>query len=645
MDETTSLPKLIRFCVFEMDRRAGELRKQGLKIRLQEKPFQVLELLLEHPGEAVTRDELRKRLWPADTFVDFDHGLNSAINRLREALGDSAENPRFVETLARRGYRFIAPVEPVVAGAPPIVGTDQRVRPIQGAHLGAPLRKRTRLAVGIGVGSVAVVGAVLVALNIVGLRDRLLTSVGARRAVPLQIESIAVLPLENLSRDPDQEYFADGMTEALITALGKISTLRVISRTSVMQYKGTRKPLPEIARELNVDAVVEGTVLHSGNRVRISTNLLHAPTDRHLWAESYERDARDVLALQGEVAKAIADQVQIKLTPQVTARLASARPVNPEAHEAYLKGRYFWNKRTEEPLKKSIGYFEQAIKKEPEYALAYVGLADSYSILAQWDLLPPHEAYPKAKAAAVKALEIDERLGEAHTSMAAVKAYYDWDFAGGEKEYKRAIELNPNYATAHQWYSELLSDMGRHEEAIAEVRKAQGLDPLSLIINSTAGEAFRFARRYDQALEHYRKALEIDPNFAGVHEYLGRAYVEMGEYEKAISELQKALSLSGGSPGITAELAHAYAVAGKKREALKILDELDATSKRRYVSPFLRAHIYTGLGDSDRAFYWLERAYEDRSNLMTRLKVDPRFDPLRSDPPFQNLLRRIGLPS
>ena len=388
----------------------------------------------------------------------------------------------------------------------------------------------------------------------------------------------------------------------------------------------------------------KGSVERFGDRARITANLLHARTDRHLWAGTYERDLRDILELQDQVAQGIASEIRVKLTPHERIQLASSGQINPEAHEAYLKGRFFWNKRTEQPLKKSIEYFEQAIEKEPRYALAYVGLADSYSILAQWDFLPPHEAYPKARAAATKALEIDEGLGEAHASLALVKQWYDWDFVGAERKYTRAIELNPNYAHAHHWYSELLGEMRRHEEAIAEIRKARGLDPLSLIINCIVGETFRFARRYEQALEQYRKTLEMDPNFAGTHEFLGRAYVEMGEYEKAISELRKGVALSAGSLGIIAELGHAYAVAGKRREAFQILRELKDASKRRYVSPFLMALIYTGLAEKDQGFLWLEKAYEDRSNLMSSLNVDPRFDPLRSDPRFQDLMRRIGLP-
>jgi TolB-like protein/DNA-binding winged helix-turn-helix (wHTH) protein len=430
--------QLVRFGAFELDLRAGELRKQGLKVKLQERPLQILALLLENPGELVTREELRRHLWAADTFVDFDHSVNTAINKLRDALGDSAENPRFIETLPRHGYRFIGAVD---SGAEVRNGRESAMPPVR--------RERRRwLAVG-AVAAIVVFGA-LFALNVGGLRGRLLSSVGASHGVPLpKIESIAVLPFENLSGDPQQEYFADGMTEELITELGKIGGLRVISRTSVMRYKGTKKPLPEIGRELNVDAIVEGTVRNSGGRVRITTNLLYAPTDRHLWAATYERDLRDVLSLQDEVARAVAGQIRIKVTPQENARLAATRPINPEAHRLCLLGRFYWNKRNEEGLKKANEQFQRAIEVDPTYAPAYAGLADSYLQLANNGLRPPNETMPKAKAAAQKALEIDPSLAQAHTSLAEVYKDYDWNWAASERDFQRAIQLNPNYATAH----------------------------------------------------------------------------------------------------------------------------------------------------------------------------------------------------
>ncbi len=458
------------------------------------------------------------------------------------------------------------------------------------------------------------------------------------------IESVAVLPLENLSRDPEQEYFADGMTEELITDLAKMSALRVISRTSVMRYKGTQKPMPEISRELNVDAVVEGSVQRSGNRVRVTAQLIEAATDRHLWAETYDRDLRDVLALQSEVATAISKEIQVKLTGQEQTRLATRRPVNREAYEAYLKGRYYWNRRTDEGLTKSLEYFERAIDKDPNYAMAYSGLADTYYTLLSFHLIPTKEGSAKAKAAAMKALAIDDLIGEAHTSLAVATLAYEWDFARAEKEFKRAIELSPGYATGRQWYAGYLAQMGRLEEAIAESKRARDLDPLSPSINTTLAQKFIYTRQYDAAIEHLRKTLELDPNFAVAHSWLAWAYLEKGMKKEAIEEQQKAVTLSGGNTEILASLYYALAVTGRQNEARKGLEKLKQLSKRTYVSPHVMAVIYTGLGDKEQAFAWLEREYEEHDRELLSLKMMPFFDPLRSDPRYQDLVRRIGLP-
>jgi serine/threonine protein kinase/Flp pilus assembly protein TadD len=468
----------------------------------------------------------------------------------------------------------------------------------------------------------------------------------SRRATRGRIQSVAVLPLADLSdQQPAPDYFADGMTEALITDLAKIKALRVISRTSVMQYKGVQRPLPQIARELNVDAVVEGSVLRSGKRVRITAQLIDAATDQHLWAESYERDLRDVLSLQGEVARAIANDIQVKLTPQEQARLVSARSVDPEAYQLYLKGRFYWNKRTEAGLKKGIEYFHQAIDLDPNYALAYAGIADCYSLLG-WDLfgpLPPREALPIAKAAARKALETDDSLAEAHNSLAWTKLAFDWDWTGAEREFKRAIELNPGYAITHHWYAECLAGMGRYAEALAEIRQAQELDPLSLIISSIVGWVLYFDRKNDQAIAEFRKTLELDPNFWVAHWTLGRAYEQKAMFTEAIAEIQKAIDFSGSSPLSLAALGHTYAVSGRRAEAERVLNQLKDSSKQTYISPYGIAAIHAGLGEKDQAFLWLEKAYEERSGWLIWLRAEPGSDPLRSDPRFQDLLRRIGL--
>jgi serine/threonine protein kinase/Flp pilus assembly protein TadD len=472
-----------------------------------------------------------------------------------------------------------------------------------------------------------------------------LTPRRSRRVTRGRIQAVAILPLADLSEHAEPDYFADGMTEALITDLAKINALRVISRTSVMQYKGVQRPLPQIARELNVDAVVEGSVLRSGNRVRITAQLIHAASDEHLWAESYERDLRDVLSLQGEVARAIANEIQVKLTSQDQARLVSAHSVDPEAYQLYLKGRFYWNKRTEAGLKRGIEYFHQAIDLDPNYALAYAGIADCYSLLG-WDLfgaLPPREALPIAKAAAKKALETDDSLAEAHNSLAWTKLAFDWDWMGAEREFKRAIELNPGYAITHHWYAECLAGMGRYAEALAEIRQAQELDPLSLIISSIVGWVFYFDRRDDQAIAEFRKTLELDPNFWVAHWTLGRAYEQKAMFVEAIAEIQKAIDFSGGSPLSLAALGHTYAVWGRRAEAERVLNELKESSKQGYISPYGIAAIHAGLGEKDQAFIWLEKAYEERSGWLIWLRAEPISDPLRSDPRFQDLLRRIGL--
>jgi TolB-like protein/Flp pilus assembly protein TadD len=458
------------------------------------------------------------------------------------------------------------------------------------------------------------------------------------------IRSLAVLPFESLSNDASQDYFADGMTDELISDLGQISALRVISRTSVMGYKHARKPLPQIARELNVDAVVEGTVLHSGDRVRITAQLIEASVDRHLWSQSYEGELRNTLELQNKVASAIADQIRINLNPQEQAALKKAQVVDPEAYESYLKGRYFWNKRTADALKVARAYFDQAIEEDPKYAEAYSGLADTYALLGDWQyaVMTPKEALPKAKAAAIKALELDSALGEAHNSLAFCLDGFDWDFDSAGKEFRRAIELNPGYATAHHWYAWHLSLLARNDEAIAEMRKAESLDPLSLIINADLAELLLIAHFYDESIQQSRKVIEMDPNFAFAHNQLGQAYLPNHMPGEAVAELKTAVQLSGGSPTSLANLARAYVAFGNRSEAEKILSDLKKRSNPDYsYSPEI-AVIYVALGDKDQAMNWLEKGYGDRFNPGVLLR--PGFDALRSDPRFQNLVRRIGLP-
>ena len=626
----TAIPfERFRFGVFEVDLRSGELRKQGIKIKLHDQPFQILAMLVEHPGEVVTREQLQQKLWPADTFVDFDRGLNSAVKKLRDALGDSAEIPRYVETLPRRGYRFI--------------GSLSNASSSRGEHaLGVPGRVVVEQSAAASEGVVTEVPVV----SGVSRRWTLWTTAGVlagllvllARATPVHIRSIAVLPLENLSGDPAQEYFTDGMTDALVTELAQISSLRVISRTSVMRYKGTRKPLPDIAKELSVDGIVEGSVVQSAERVRVNAQLIEAATDRHLWASMYERSPGDVVILQSEVARAIANAIQVQLTPQEEARLTRVQSVDPQAYESYLRGRYFWNKRTDVAVRKSIDYFQQAIQRDPNYALAYAGMADAYIVR---DDVSPEEQFSKAKATAKIALQMDDGLAEAHNAMAMSLFRYDWDWVGAEREFQRAIALNPNYAQAHQWYGQYLRAMGRQNSAMAEIKRAQELDPLGPMIGGGSG---RYGTQYDLMIESNRKKLELDANFAGAYLGLGKAYALKGMYQDAIAAFQKGLDLSGGAPNYLSFLGYTYGVWGKRNEAKKILLQLNQLSKRRYVSPYEIGLVYIGLGEKDMAFDWLQKAVADRSIRLVPLKAGEEMASLRSDPRYAELLSRIGLP-
>jgi len=632
---------VVRFGTYEVSLQSGEVRKAGLRIRVQQQPMKLLQILLEHPRKVVTREELRSRVWPNESFGDFDQALNIAIGKLRSALGDSAENPRFIETLPKRGYRFIADVSVLDADRPKmpesVAGDPPAPEPghtLQGTGLAVAPKRRLWL-------TGRVTGALAFVLSLSILSVWLFRS---RGPAPAGIRSLAVLPLENLSGDASQNYFADGMTDELITDLAQISALRVISRTSVMAYKGARKPLPQIARELNVDAVVEGTVLRSGDQVRITAQLIEASTDKHLWSQSYEGELRDTLALQSRVASAIADQIRINLTPREQAALKNVKVVNPEAYESYLKGRYFWNKRTADGLKAALAYFKQAIEEDPKYAKAYSGLADTYALLGDWQyaVMTPKEAFPEAKAAAIHALELDNTLGEAHNSLAFVLDGFDWDLDAGGREFQRAIELNPGYATAHHWYAWHLTLLGRFDEALAEMRKAENLDPLSLIINADLAELLGLAHSYDDSIRQSLKTIEMDPNFALAHNQLAQAYLQKHMYAEAVAELQKAVELSRDSPTCIANLARAYVASGKREEAVKLLNTLKKRSTTGYSNASEIAMIYASLGDTDQAMNWLEKGFEERFNPGVLLR--PGFDPLRSDPRFQNLLRRIGLP-
>jgi TolB-like protein/DNA-binding winged helix-turn-helix (wHTH) protein/Tfp pilus assembly protein PilF len=629
---TTACP--LRFDAFELDIRAGELRKRGTKVRLQGQPLQVLAALLQRAGDLVTREELREQIWPADTFVDFDHSLHNSIARLREVLGDSAQKPRYIETLPRRGYRFIGAVERIETEKSKHSSPNEAERVAPAAA--SPTKGRT-----------AVLSLSLLILGSIGSAFWLVRPVSPRANVGdvLQLRSIAVLPLDNLSGDPSQEYFADGMTDELITNLAKLSSLRVISRTSVMRYKGTKKGLPEIAHELNVDAIIEGSVVRSGKRVRITAQLLHGPTDRHLWAETYERDVSDVLRLQSDVARAIAQQVRAQVSPQQQARFHSTRPVDPEAYEAYLQGRfYMWNTLSSpRGLKSARSYFEQAIQKDPSFAMAYSGLADSYVYSAIFRQLPADVAYRSAKEAIRKALELDDSIGEVHDTLGVLSWRFDWNLSTAEKEFNEAIAVAPSYSCAHEDRALFLSLTGRRGEAMTELDRSLELDPGPTSAITELG-AYYLQREFKRLVEASQRGVISNPGDWLEHYYLGVGYEQTGKRLAAISEFQKAVELSSGDEDAMAGLAHAYAGIGREAEAKRILGDLERKSKDRYVSPYVIAAIYAGLGDKKNAFLFLEKAYQERSlEISFSLNADPRFDNLRSDSRFQSLLRRVGL--
>jgi TolB-like protein/Flp pilus assembly protein TadD len=569
--------------------------------------------LVSRAGEVVTREELAEAVWGPDTYVDFEHGLNFAIRKIRRVLQDDSENPRYLETVPKRGYRFIA-----------AVADSARPQRIQPAMLPlVPPYNRLRLLL------ISIAVAVMVAALVSAIHWWPRSAAASHK-----IGSLAVLPLANLSGDSEQEYFADGMTEALITALGKVSALRVISHTSVMRYKHTKEPLPEIARELNVDAVVEGTVLRSGSRVRITANLLYAPSERHLWAETYERDLRDILGLQDEVARTIANEIKIKLTPQEERRLTTAHPVDPVAYQLYLDGRYHLETWSRSGIMLAIDYFERAIQKDPSFASAYAGLAEAAVRLG--------EKGEKARPPTLRALQLDDELSEAHAMMGLVRFRYDWDWESAENEFRRAIELNPNSTVARHYHAHNLLLTGRADEALLESKRWIELDPFSPAAYEHLGWQYVGLRRYDEAVQSLHQALQLDPNFHEAIHSLAMAYVQKGMLREAIALLNRAIDLSPGDKRDLAGLARAYALSGRRDDAMKIAKELRRSSTGGFDVLWVAAG-YAALADRDQAFEWLERAYRDRDFTFELLRYEPYWDGIRSDPRFADLLHRIGL--
>jgi TolB-like protein/DNA-binding winged helix-turn-helix (wHTH) protein/Flp pilus assembly protein TadD len=597
-----------RLAEWAVEPQLNTLERNGHTVRLEPKVMQVLVTLSDQPGEVVSKEQIFKRVWP-DTFVS-DEVLTRSISELRKAFEDNPQEPKYIQTIPKGGYRLVATVVREPANRKDWYSEHWRM--------------------------LTAATAVLLLAGIASFYTLKARKLGASKAV---ITSLAVLPLANLSGDAGQDYFADGMTDELTTRLSNIGALRVISRTSVMHYKGTQKTIPEIARELNVDAVLEGSVLRSGEKVRISSQLIQARTDKHLWAESYERDLHDILTLQSDVARAVAQEISIQVTPQENTKLTEAKPVNPEAHDSYLKGLYHWNKFTEEGMRKAVDYFEDAIQKQPNYAAAYAGLAHAYHILAFY--VSPNEVMPKGKAAALRALELDPTDAEAHAALGWIKWHYDWDWPGAEQEYITAVHLNPSSSLAHSQYGLYLDEVGRFNESIRECKLAEELDPLSLVVKNALGDSYSFAGSYNEAIEKYQEVLGLDANFANAHASLGMAYVQQGRFEEGVSHLQKATQLDTDT-GFKAALGYAYAASGNRSAARKILAELVDSSQKRYISSIDVALVYWKMRNTDQACEWLERAYQERDSNLTDIILDVDLADFRSIPCVQNVLRRIG---
>jgi TolB-like protein/DNA-binding winged helix-turn-helix (wHTH) protein len=653
---------------YEVDLRPPRLRRGSHVLKLERIPFEILLLLLEHRDEIVTRDQIVSRVWGQGVFLDTDNSIRGAIRKLRQVLKDDAETPRFIQTVTGQGYRFVAlvipPIEPSSAAEPEAAGVPAGDRDfvteldswLQARRLQIVERDQDQTADKTTDGGTGqanrksyrwffVAAAALLSVACLSF----LVVRGWRRASNPPTHSqgkivLAVLPFENLSRDPDQEFFSDGLTEEMIAQTGKLNRdrLTVVARSSVAKYKGTNLTAKEIGKELNADYLLQGAVRRSSDRVRITVQLVEAKNQTDVWTESYDRELKDLLAVQDSVVQSIASQIHIALTEEQKTRLANPRQTTPEAYEAYLKGRYHWNKRTADGMQKAEHYFQQAIDSDPSYAAAYSGLADCNSGLTWHGFKSPADALPKAYAAARNAVEIDPQSAAAHASLGLVFSH-SWNWAGAEAEFKRALELDPQYANAHHWYGDYLSIQSRHDEALAEASRALELDPLNLMISTWVALRYYQARDYSRAIEQGRNSVELDSNFAAAHLLLGEGYVQAGLHSEGVSELKEAANLSGGSPLYKAQVAVALAAAGRRSEALGIAHELETISKKRYVSPYGLAQIYAALKSDEDTFKWLQAAYRDRAVWMEYLAVDPIFDRYRSDPRFQELLRRIDL--
>jgi len=628
---------------FELDPRSQKLCRAGRVLKLERIPTEILLLLIDSKGELVTRDQIIGRIWGEGVFLDTDNSINGAIRKIRQVLKDDPEQPRFIQTITGKGYRFICPV------ITPVVGPDTESAAVAEAPL-SPVREdsarplpRPQLRL-IGI---SIVATVIVLIAAWGAYLQWFES----RVPPLQSSGrtmLAVLPFENLTGDAGQEYFSDGMTEEMITQLGSSDPehMGVIARTSVMHYKHDQEKLPQIAHELGVQYVLEGSVRRDADRVRITAQLIQMKDQTHLWAREYDREAKDVLVLQSEIAREISGEIQTALgegkrehKPIAPVSQPTLSPEAFEAYNLYLKGQYFWNQRTVKGLQEAIGYFHQATEKDPNSARAYAGLADSYALIGMYTGTPAVESAPRARAAALRALQLDDNLPEAHAALALIVQNHDYDWQTAEKEFKRAIELNPNYATAHHWYAEHLAWRGRFDEALGESERARQLDPLSLIIAADNGAILYYSRQYDRAIARCSAVRELDPGFPRAS-IIFEAYLQKGMFAEAETYLEQC---PGDVPWCVSNRAYTYGRAGKQLQAEKERRKLLSLNQREPVDPIVIVPAYIGMGDNDRAIAWLEKAFAQRSNGLTGLKVDPMYDPLRGDPRFQDLLRRVGL--
>ncbi len=630
MPQPTPSRRVVRFGLYEVDLDRGELRKNGLKVKLQDRPFEILTILLERPSQVVTRQEFRRRVWPADTFVDFDHSLNASINKLRQALDEVADNPRFVATVGRRGYRFIAPMNDTNDAEP--IATR-------------PARLELEPLLGAGAHPIRLAAIILMVLTL-GIASSYLLWKPSRVSAPVSSGKVmlAVLPFDNLTGDPEQEFLSDGFTEEMITQLGSLRSERlgVIARSSVMRFKHADRGLEEIANQLGVQYVLEGSVRRSSDRLRITAQLVRVKDQSHVWAASYDRVPQDVLALEGEVATAIAEQIQLNLTPQQRASLAHARPIDPEAYEAYLKGQYLLSKRTAKDMARAVESFQRAVEKDPRYAPGYAALANAYVVLGS-DEVSPEVSMEQAGLAARKAFDLDNSLAEPSAVLALIAQNHDWNWQESESEFKRAIALNPSDATAHLWFSLGLAARGRFEEANAESQRAQELDPLNLLIRTDAGLLSYLERHPQKAVEQLSKTIDLEPNYATAYVYRGMTYAQLGKLTETIADFETAKRLDN-SPRTVALFANSLALLGQRGKAGRLLAELNDRSKREFVSPWCQGTVYAGLGDKDLAFQWLDRAFQGRATDLIALNVAPLYDRLHSDPRFTTLVRRMGLP-